>query len=667
MKSQIFAGQVMHYRKGEVEHKFSYPIYYYSIDLDKIEELSKEITIFSYNKKNIASIYDKDYLTEKTGSIKDKAIEYLKKYECNKEISKIFLVTSARYFNYVFNPVSFYYCYSPNNKLVYILVEINNTFGEKHIYILNDDLSVPNKKEKQYKLNKEFHVSPFYEVEGEYDFYFKDLLEKFDVKINIIKKDNSVFFSRVSGKAKIMNNKNLVKTIVKYPLTTTLTMPRILWQAAKLHYVKGLPAYFKPKPISEHTVKQYKPGIRYRFAEKQFIRVFSKIKEGSLKVEFPDKRVEVYGNSNSDNKANIQIDHYNFFWDLMIKGDISLGENYTEGLWKTSDLTKLLKLLVYNRKYIEGKINAFGKISQFIYYIKHCFRKNTKIGAKKNISAHYDLSNELFSIFLDPTMTYSGAIFNHIGEDLEIAQLRKLDKMISKAQITSDDHVLEIGCGWGSFAIRAVQKTGCKITCLTLSEEQASYFQKKVSKLGLENNIEIQIKDFRSVTGKFDKIVSIEMVEAIGFKNYPAYFKAIQRLLKPNGLVVIQAITFPDQEFDMLKYRCDWIQEYIFPGSLIPSVNALTISMQKNSQLIIEDIENIAGGYAETLRQWKERFNEAKEKVLIAGFDEKFIRCWNYYFSYCEAGFSTRTLSNMQIVFTRPVNSNLEMKDIKNG
>ena len=664
MRSEIYTGKVMHYRKGKEEHGFTYPVYYYSLDLDKLEDLSKEILIFSYNKKNIASIFDSDYLTETPGTIKEKALNYLKKYDCNDEVEKIFLVTSARYFNYVFNPVSFYYCYSPNNELLYLLVEINNTFGERHIYILNDNLLKENEDRLHYRHNKEFHVSPFYEVEGEYDFYFKDISETLDVKINIRKQDKEIFFTRLWGKSKSMNSKNVISTIVKYPLTTTLTMPRILWQAAKLHYVKGLPAYFKPKPINEHTVVNYYPSLRYRIAERQIKKIFEKIKYGCLLVEFPNKETKTYGDKESGLKVDIKIDHYKFFWDILIKGDISIGENYTEGLYKTSNLTNLLKLLLYNREYIEDALNYYSKILQVKYFLQHCLRKNNLLGAKKNISAHYDLSNKLFSLFLDSTMTYSGAIFTKIGEDLETAQIRKLDTIIEKAKISQNDHVLEVGCGWGSFAIRAAQKTGCKLTCITLSKEQADFFQKRVVKLGLQNQIDIQLKDFREVRGKFDKIVSIEMVEAIGYKNYPAYFKMMERVLRPNGLVVIQAITFPDQAFKALRHRCDWIQQYIFPGSLIPSINALTSAMQDNSKLIVENIENIGDSYAETLRQWKERFNLAKNDVVAQGFDERFIKTWNYYLSYCEAAFETKTLGNIHMVLTRPANQSLEMRTI---
>ena len=661
MKSQIYTGKVMHYRAEPVEHKFNYPLYYYSFDLDNLENLEKELFLFGYNKIRPIALHDKDYLTPGNESIKVKALNYLRRNDCSDTIDKIYLITGARYFNYVFNPVSFFYCFSPNHELKYILTEINNTFGERHVYILNQSLQ-SDERYQHYSKKKEFHVSPFYDLRGEYDFYFSDLNQNLDIKINIMKEKRAVFFSRLWGQASELNNKNLLLTLCRFPLTAALTMPRILFEAFRLHFIKKLPAYFKPKPQSIHTIVQYQPGFIYKICQRIILKIFSNIDQGCLKINLPNGENLSFGDLSADPSlhAHININHYNFFKQLVLKGDIALGETFTQGLWDSKDLTALLELLIKNRKRIEAAANSFSLISRTFDFIKHLFfRNNSKQGAKKNISAHYDLSNDLFKLFLDESLTYSAAVFDHRGEDLHTAQIRKLDLIIKKARLKESDHVLEIGCGWGSMAIRAVQQTGCRFTCITLSQEQADYFQEKIDALKLNDKIEIIITDFRNISGQFDKIISIEMVEAIGYQNYDAYFSTFEKCLKPDGIVLIQAITFPDQQFEGLKKRCDWIQKYIFPGSLIPSVNALTEAMQNNSDLILEDLENITLSYAETLRQWRERFNQKSEQILELKFSEEFIRAWNYYFAYCEAGFESRTLNNMQMLFSRSANQSL--------
>ncbi|MCB0359358.1 MAG: class I SAM-dependent methyltransferase, partial [Bdellovibrionales bacterium] len=340
---------------------------------------------------------------------------------------------------------------------------------------------------------------------------------------------------------------------------------------------------------------------------------------------------------------------------------IAFGETFQEGLWDTDDLTKLLQIVIENETAFTASDGSLSLAGRVLDWLQHSLRRNNRSGSKANIASHYDLSNDLFSLFLDPSMTYSSAVYQSEEQPLADAQRNKLRQLISKAGITEHDHVLEIGSGWGSFAIEAARETGCRVTTITLSEKQAREARERIRAAGLEQQISVLLCDYRDVTGAFDKIVSIEMLEAVGKEYFGEFFAACERLLKPNGVLVVQVITMPEQRYARYCRSSDFIQKYIFPGAHIPSLEALTAAAAKRSNFIVEDLENIGVHYARTLREWHETFIEKKDAVKELGFDDKFFRAWRYYFSYCEAGFATRILSNLQLVFTRPNNKRLPL------
>jgi cyclopropane-fatty-acyl-phospholipid synthase len=273
---------------------------------------------------------------------------------------------------------------------------------------------------------------------------------------------------------------------------------------------------------------------------------------------------------------------------------------------------------------------------------------------------HYDLSNDFFALFLDPSMTYSSGIYSSPVTTLKEAQQAKLDRMISLAQIGPDDHVLEIGCGWGGFAIRAATTTGCRVTGITLSPSQLAEAQKRVKAAGLEKQIELKLIDYRKMSGQFDKIVSIEMLEAVGHEHFESYFSSIDRLLKKDGIVALQGITIPDHRYASYLQGVDWIQKHIFPGGEIASVSGLSTSMARSSKLTIERLDSFPLDYAQTLRDWRKIFHERIDEVRKLGFGDDFIRTWDYYFCYCEAGFNERVISVIQLQLSRPHNNKLK-------
>lgn len=659
MKTRIYTGQVMHTRKEPVKHSFQYPLYVYAFDLDELEALDHEIRWFGYNRFAPVSIYDRDYLYEGLETIKQKLITFLMNHGCHDDISRIELVTSARYFNYVFNPVSFYYCYKQDNSTACIVAEVNNTFQERHVYLLDHPNEITNDQLQRYIKPKSFHVSPFNDMQGEYDFYFAHLNGKMDVRINILKEHKPVFFTRMWGESIPLTSSNLQKNILRYPITAWLNMPRILKEAAMLYYQKHLPVFTKPHPVSDMTIKVAKPKRLQHYAMNNLTSMMSKMKHGLLQMELPDRSIQQFGDTNATAIQRMKINHYRFFSHVLKSGDIGLGESYVDGDWDTENLTELISLLIQNKPSLQKAALGNGVFGRLFYQLNHWLNRNTQKGSRKNIHNHYDIGNIFYQHILDPSMMYSSAYFNSPDESLESAQKNKIQKLIIKLKVQPQDHVLEIGSGWGGMAIETAKQTGCRVTTITISDEQYKYAVQKIKDEGLENQIDIQLCDYRTIEGQFDKIVSIEMIEAVGHEYLGTFFANCDRLLKPNGIMALQAITIPDQRYDSYRKNSDWIQQYIFPGAVVPSLTALSNAATKHSNLFVDRIENIGVHYAKTLNIWRKNLYRNKENIIHLGMDERFIRTWDYYLSYCEAAFATRHLNTLQIVLSRQNNSSL--------
>jgi len=408
-----------------------------------------------------------------------------------------------------------------------------------------------------------------------------------------------------------------------------------------------------------------KPTLLERLSFSICKRFLKAIKKGELTLSLPNGDQLKYGNPHSGRNADIQIHSYSLFWRIVKDGNIGLGEGFIENNWSSSDLPNLIAFFLDNLELnSERKLNLILPV-RLINKIWHRRRANSIKGAKANIHAHYDLSNDFFSKLLDKTMTYSSAYFTTPEEPLEVAQRNKLRLIADKALINSSDHVLEIGSGWGSFAINTAKERGCKVTTLTISEEQFRYVKSRIKEEGLEGQVEVVLKDYRLVEGKFDKIVSIEMMEAIGKEYLGKFIECCEKLLRPDGIAVLQVITMIDYWYEEYCKRCDWIQKYIFPGSHLPSLTHLSKEISNNSKLIIEGLENIAPHYAKTLATWRNTLHQIKSDLPKMGFDERFFRIFDYYLASCEAEFGSRWLNVLQIVLTRPNNQRLLDNDNK--
>lgn len=395
--------------------------------------------------------------------------------------------------------------------------------------------------------------------------------------------------------------------------------------------------------------------------QKIILGMLQKMEKGYIEMTLPSGETLAWGNGKNPLRAKITI-HSNEFWKrCMLYGDVGFGECYVDGVWDTPDITKVISWFLLNvddAPTISGSSIKLWVVNamKFANKLSDATRANTRIGSKKNISAHYDLNNEFFSLFLDPTMTYSAAYFTNPEMSLEEAQYEKYKALAERVKLKSTDHVLEIGTGWGGNAIYMAKHYGCHVTTTTISEEQYKLATERVAKEGLSDKITVLLKDYRELEGSFDKIVSIEMLEAVGHKFLETYFAKCASLLKKDGMLGLQVITSPDSRYDSLRKGVDWIQKHIFPGSLLPSIGAINTAVNNTSDMTLVNLEDMGLHYGKTLHLWFQTFNENWHRIKELNFDETFKRKWNYYLCYCEAAFNMRNINVMQLVYTRPNN-----------
>jgi len=345
------------------------------------------------------------------------------------------------------------------------------------------------------------------------------------------------------------------------------------------------------------------------------------------------------------------------FWsELAFGGSIGAGEAYMQGFWSANDLTALVRLLLQNREVLDGMETGLARLTGPLQKGLHWLNRNTRAGSQRNIAAHYDLGNDFFRLFLDPTMMYSSAIFEHPDLTLEEAQIARLDRICRKLDLQPSDHLLEIGTGWGGLAIHAARHYRCRVTTTTISREQHALAVERIREAGLADRVTVLLKDYRDLDGEYDKLVSIEMIEAVGHQFYDTYFGQCGRLLKDDGLMLLQAITIADQRYEQARRAVDFIQRHIFPGSTIPSVTAMADSLTRASDLRLVHLEEIGPHYATTLRMWRENFFRNIEAIRALGYPENFLRMWEFYLCYCEGGFAERAIGDVHMLLAKPGN-----------
>jgi cyclopropane-fatty-acyl-phospholipid synthase len=391
------------------------------------------------------------------------------------------------------------------------------------------------------------------------------------------------------------------------------------------------------------------------FFEKVLTRQLQRLSKGKLSIQTPSNTYRFGVAHPEDLTANIWVNNPEFFKKSTIGGSLGVADSYADGDWETDDLVKVFRIFLQNQDVMDGMekgwATALNKVAMWSYQLS---QKNTIKGSRKNISLHYDLGNEFYQMMLDPTMTYSCGIFQSSKSTLEEASLAKYDRIIDELDIQPHHHVLEIGCGWGGFASRLAERTQAKLTATTISQKQFQYALKRMENEKVGRKVAIIRDDYRNLEGKFDRIVSIEMIEAVGHEYLPTYFSKISNLLKPDGAALIQGITMPDHRYARYLKKVDYIRTRVFPGSCVPSASAMIEAATSKSDLRPLDLQDIGFHYTQTLFEWRKRFLENREDIKSLGYDESFLRAWEYYLCYCEAGFAEGYTSNVHLLLGKP-------------
>ena len=409
-------------------------------------------------------------------------------------------------------------------------------------------------------------------------------------------------------------------------------------------------------PSEAPALSELKERKLDHIARKTVLSLLNKLKHGRMTIIEGNQRTPFGEKSpTSSLHTDVTVHHVQFYSRILFGGSIGAAEAYMERLWSTDDLTAVMRILALNQQAFADMERGLARLTAPFYKFYHFARKNTRGGSRKNILAHYDLGNDFYALFLDETMTYSSGIFEREDSTLKEASEAKYDHICRKLRLATGDAVLEIGTGWGGFAVHAAGNYGVHVTTATISDEQYQFALHRIKAAGLEDRITLLKKDYRDLSGKFDKLVSIEMIEAVGHHFYATFFQTCSRLLKEDGMMALQAITIGDQIFNRHKRSVDFIKRYIFPGSCIPSITAISNAIAKATDLRLVHLEDITPHYARTLNEWRRRFFANIEKVRALGFSDTFVRMWEYYLCYCEGGFVERYIGDVQMLFTKPL------------
>ena len=394
-------------------------------------------------------------------------------------------------------------------------------------------------------------------------------------------------------------------------------------------------------------------GALDRFARVAVLDRLRRIRDGGVVMADGGSREDL-GDPDSELRAEIVVQKPGFYRSVALRGALGGAESYMDGHWSSRTLTPLLQILARNREALEGLERGAVRLVRPGLRMWHALRRNSRRGAQRNISAHYDLGNDFFALFLDPTLTYSCGVFDRPEASMEEASIAKYERICRALELGSEDHVLEIGGGWGGFALHAASRYGCRVTTSTISREQYEFAQKRIAEAGLTDRVEVLLQDYRDLRGSYDKLVSIEMIEAVGHQHLDTYFQVCSERLKSAGMMLLQAITVPESNFARSIRNVDFVKRHIFPGGQLVSVGAICGSLARATDLRITHLDDITPHYAETLRCWREKMYENLHRIRDLGLPDRFLRMWEFYLCYCEAGFRERSNGVCQILLEKP-------------
>ena len=396
------------------------------------------------------------------------------------------------------------------------------------------------------------------------------------------------------------------------------------------------------------------------FFENQIVRRFGEMKEGRFTVESPTGIKQLGSESNDKLSSKIAVSNNAFFKRVFLGGTIGAAESYMDGEWASTDLTALIRIMIRNLGTFSKLEKTWAMLKNRWYFVQHLFNRNTVNGSRKNIHEHYDLGNDFYKLFLDPTMNYSSGIFSTSDPDssdrdeMEAASFRKMEEICKRLELSPEDHVLEIGTGWGGLSMHMAKYYGCRVTTTTISQEQFKLANERILDAGMEDRIDVLLKDYRDLSGEYDKIVSVEMIEAVGHQFYDVFFEKCSSLLAPEGKLFLQAITIGEQIFDYHIKHVDFIRKYVFPGGCLPSITALSKSVGRVTNMRMTHQMDIAPHYVKTLAFWRRKFMSKLEQVRMMGYSDKFIRLWHFYLCYCEAAFAEERVHCVHLMWSKP-------------
>lgn len=646
----IYRTTISHQRRAPVRHSFEYRSYSWYVDLDDLPSLPRWLQPF-------AKFDARDHLVGFRGesggeSLRDRVDAYLAEHDAALPEGRITALLQARVLGYVFNPISVFWCHDRDGELRRVIVEVHNTYGQRHAYLL-PPTNTP------VLVDKKLYVSPFNPVAGHYQVLAPRPDRNVDVVVSLHNEDTPAFVARLRGTRRPATAGHVAWMQILAPLAPLMTAVRIRVQGIAL-WLRRLPLVPRPTvteiglpaidPERWPAVATVPSSLRARASALIGKRVLHRAANRlPLRLEYPGGAVVGAGDAASPVLSINQPDR--LARRIGRHGLIGFGESYMAGEWESESLTEMLTVMATD---VDNLVpSALRWLRPIALAAQPGPSRPTREQARRDVAEHYDLSNGLFGEFLDETMTYSSAMFDTLPgswPELAAAQRRKIDRLLDLTKVGPGTRVLEIGTGWGELCIRAAAR-GADVYSVTLSEEQLRLARQRVAAAGLSDRAQIHLMDYRDVSGTYDAVISVEMIEAIGYHAWRDYFRTLERRLRPNGTLAIQAITMPHARMQATRKTHTWIQKYIFPGGLLPSAEAVRQITKDQTGLRLVDEFSLRQDYAETLRLWRERFIERREPLERIGFDKVFARMWELYLAYAEAGFRSGYLDVYQWSF----------------
>ena len=645
----IYRTKITHNRQTPVHHFFEYRSYSWYVDLDDLPSLPWWLRAF-------ARFDPRDHFTGRPDqSLRDRVHAYLADHDAALPDGRITALLQARVLGYVFNPISLFWCHDSDGVLRQVIVEVHNTYGQRHVYLL-PPANTP------VLVTKKFYVSPFNPVSGNYQVLAPRPDREVDVVVSLHGDGQPAFVATLRGTRRPATARHIVRMQILSPLAPLMVAWRIRIQGIAL-WLRRVPVVPRKPGIGDKRLPAIDPerwpavakvpsgpgaAVSEAVAKQLLRRIATRL---PLRFAYPDGTVIGAGDVASPTLVINQPDR--LARRIGRHGLIGFGESYMAGEWESDALTGVLTVLATDMHNLVP--TALQRLRPIVVAAQPDSSRPSREQARRNVAAHYDLSNDLFEEFLDETMTYSSAMFAKLPAswpDLAAAQRRKIDRLLDAAGVGPGTRLLEIGTGWGELAIRAARR-GAHVRSVTLSERQQWRAGQRVAAAGLSDRVQIELRDYRDVGGNYDAVISVEMIEAIGFRAWPNYFRTLERLLTPDGRLVIQAITMPHDRMLATRNTHTWIQKYIFPGGLIPSAKAILDITEGQTGLRPVDMFSLREDYAETLRLWRERFMQRRKTLAHVGFDEVFARMWELYLAHAEAGFRSGYLNVYQWAFVK--------------